>query len=130
MAGSDRSNADGRLLAALAGGATVADAAGQASVSERTAWRRLNDAAFRARVDEARRQTVQAAIDALSATGTAAALTLRQLLLKEYPPAVRLGAARSILELTMRLREAHELEQRLAALEARLAADDDGRRSG
>jgi hypothetical protein len=122
MAGGDRSNADARLLAALAGGSTVADAAQQAGIGERTAYRRLDDPTFRAQLDDARQQTIQAAIDTLSATATEAAATLRDLLRREaYSPAIRLGAARSILELGARLREANEIEQRLAALEARLA---------
>jgi hypothetical protein len=41
MAGSGRKNADAALLAALAGGATVQEAASSAGISERTAYRRL-----------------------------------------------------------------------------------------
>jgi hypothetical protein len=41
-----RKNADAALLTALAGGATVRRAAEQAEVSERTAYRRLEDAGF------------------------------------------------------------------------------------
>jgi hypothetical protein len=37
------------------------------------------------------------------------------------PPATRLGAARAVLELGMKVRETAELEQRLAALEEQLA---------
>jgi hypothetical protein len=51
----------------------------------------------------------------------AAAKTLRKLL-KADADTVKLGAARSILELGNKLREAVELEQRLAALEARANA--------
>jgi hypothetical protein len=41
---------------------------------------------------------------------------------------VRLGAARSVLALGVKLREAAELEDRLAALEQQVAADAGGRR--
>ena len=54
---------------------------------------------------------------------SAAAKALRELLACESP-AVRLGAARSILELGVKIREAVELEERVGVLEARLAEDD------
>jgi hypothetical protein len=47
---------------------------------------------------------------------------LLALLQETIPAAVRLGAARAVLELGTKLREAAELEARLAALEARLGA--------
>jgi hypothetical protein len=50
---------------------------------------------------------------------TEAADTLRDLLGSTSPTA-RLGAARSILELSVKLRESIELEERLQALEQRL----------
>ena len=40
------------------------------------------------------------------------------------PPAVRLGAARSILEIGIKLREAADLEERLSALEQQLGVAD------
>jgi hypothetical protein len=46
---------------------------------------------------------------------------LRALLGAEIPPAVRLGACRTMLELGTKLRESVELESRLAALEATAA---------
>jgi hypothetical protein len=56
-----------------------------------------------------------------SALATAAAneavRTLLELLKGASPPAARLGAARAVLELGMKVRETAELEQRLAALE-------------
>ena len=52
-----------------------------------------------------------------------AADVLRALLPPGMPPAVRLGAARSLLELGVRLRESVELEARLASLEEQLAAE-------
>jgi hypothetical protein len=117
MAGSGRQNADEILIAALAGGATVAVAAQQAGVGERTVWRRLQADDFRARLDAARRQSLASALDVLTKVSTAAAATLADLLKKEYAPSVRLGAARSILDLSIKAEELRELTARGQALE-------------
>jgi hypothetical protein len=50
---------------------------------------------------------------------TEAIKTLLMLLATSIPHAVRLGAARSILEIAVKLREVTDLEERLAALEER-----------
>jgi hypothetical protein len=124
VAGGDRKNADAALITALASGATVARAAEQAGVSERTVWRRLQADDFRARLDMARQQSIQMAVDYLGKASSAAALTLADLLAATHPPSARLGAARAILELGVKLRESQELEERLAALEAALAEQE------
>lgn len=120
MAGGDRRNANPVLLAALAGGATVQDAATLAGVSERTAHRRLEDPAFQREVLAARAALVTGAVCKLAAASTEAADTLRALLGAESET-VRLGAARSILELGTKLRESEEYEARIRALEERWA---------
>ena len=122
MAGGDRKNADPALIAALAGGATVQDAARQAGVSERTAHRRLDDAAFQQEVFAARAALITGAVCKLAAASTEAADTLRALLAADTPPAVRLGACRAILELGTKRRESEEHEARIRALEEHLAA--------
>jgi hypothetical protein len=58
----------------------------------------------------------------LTAAAMEAVRTLVALQDVAMPPAVRLGAARSILEIGTKLREAAEYEARLAALEQRIAA--------
>ena len=116
-----RRKGDSGLVAALAGGATVRDAARSAGVSERTAHRRLEDAAFARRVAEARAELIAQAVGTLADASTVAASTLRGLL-KAESESVRLGAARSILELAVKLRESEELERRIAALEEQTAA--------
>jgi AcrR family transcriptional regulator len=118
VAGNGRKNADGVLVAALAGGMTVAESARQAGIGERTVYRRLEDPAFRWTVADARGRLLEHAVGQLAEASTAAAATLRALLDAEADT-VRLGAARSILELGGRLREWVELEARIAALEAR-----------
>jgi hypothetical protein len=119
VSGGARRNADSALVAALAAGGTVEAAAKSADVSVATAHRRLNDPAFRRRVDEARADAVSRAVARLSATSTLAADTLRELL-KARSETVRLGAARAILELGSRLREQEDLAERIAELERSL----------
>jgi hypothetical protein len=115
-----RETADAALIAALAGGATVQDAAKAAGVSPRTAHRRLDDRAFKIRVQAARAELVEHAVGILAKASTAAAVTLAQLLDKNIAPSTRLAAARAILELGSKLRETQELGDRIAALEERV----------
>jgi hypothetical protein len=120
MAGSGRKNADTALLAALAAGLTVSKAAAKAGVSERTAYRRLEDPDFRSRLGAARAAMLDRALGQLTEGSVRAAATLRKLL-KSYSPAVQLGAARAILSLGQKLTELVELEARMRALEEQVA---------
>jgi hypothetical protein len=122
MARRGRHGADEALLLALACGATADSAAQKAGVGARTVHRRLADPDFRRRLQELRGDMVQRTSGALTAASTEAVRTLLELLKPTQPPAVRLGAARAVLELGLKLREAAELEGRLAAVEERLAA--------
>ena len=105
------------LMIALACGSTVEAAAAKAGLARRTAHRRLNDPAFRQQLQEFRCQMVERSSAMLSASGMEAAKTLLSLMERSIPHAIRLGAARAVLELGMKLRELLEVEQRLAALE-------------
>jgi hypothetical protein len=120
MAQTGKRNADHRLLLALACGATIEAAARQAGVSESTAHRRLADAAFRKELQGLRGDMVRRTAGTLTAAASEAVRTLLDLLKPSAPHAARLGAARSVLEIGVKLREAAELEERLAALEERL----------
>jgi hypothetical protein len=122
VAGSGRKNADEALALGLATGLTTADAALAAGVGERTARRRLADAVFRRRVAELRGEMVGRALGKVADGMAEAGDVLRTLLAANVPPAVRLGACRTILALGVRLREVVELEARLAALEAFMTA--------
>lgn len=117
MALSGRRAADTLLISSLASGLTVAGAAKAANVSERTAFRRLRRPEFRSAIATARTEMTERATALLTDLSTSAATALGELL-KADSEAVRLGAARSILELGARLREAGELETRISALEA------------
>jgi AcrR family transcriptional regulator len=123
MAQGGRRSADERLLALLACGATVEAAARQAGVSESTVYRRLADRDFRRRLQAVRADFVQRTAGTLTAAATEAVRTLLELLKPASPAAVRLGSARSVLELGMKVREVSDLEERMAALEERLDAD-------
>jgi hypothetical protein len=116
MAAFGRRKGDDALLLALAAGQTVRDAARAAGVGERTATRRVAEPAFLRRVADLRADMVGRALGRMADAMTAAADTLRQLLTARSEN-VRLGAARSLLELGVKLRESVELEQRLLALE-------------
>jgi len=125
MAGTGRKNANDALLTALATGATVHEAAKRACVSERTAFRRLSDSTFRGEVTRLRAEIVARALGKMADSMTEAADTLRQLL-GAKAESVRLGAARSILELAIKLRETVEIEARLQAVERQLDENDGG----
>jgi hypothetical protein len=116
MAETGRRKGDPALLAALAAGQTLRDAAAAAGVGERTAGRRWADPAFRGRVAELRAEMVGRALGKMADGMAEAAGVLRQLLGADRE-AVRLGAARALLELGTRLRESVELEERIRALE-------------
>ena len=129
MAGTKNRRADEQLLASLACGATREAAARQAGISMSTVRRRLRDPEFLRQLQEFRADLVQRTAGALTAAGTEAVRTVLELMKAPATGAVRLGAARATLELGMKVREAADLEQRLTALEERLAADDaQGRR--
>lgn len=128
MAGSGRRNADEALALALASGKTVRDAAAELGIGERTAARRLVDLAFRARVNELRGEMVSRALGRMADGMTEAADTLRGLLHAESE-AVKLGAARSLLEIGVKLREAVELEAEVKELARRLDDLDKGERA-
>jgi hypothetical protein len=123
VAGSGRKNRDGLLAAGLAGGLTVVTAARKAGLSERSAYRRLSDDDFRRRATEARAAMVERALGRTADGMAAAALTLRRLLDSDSD-SVRLGAARALLELGVKLRENCDQEGRLAALETRLQGEE------
>jgi len=113
-------NIDQKLLLALACGASVESAARQVGVSESTVYRRLAEDEFKQRLLNLRADMVQRTAGTLTAAGTEAVKALLGLLQPATPHATRLGAARAVLELGVKIREAAELEARIAALEQQL----------
>jgi HEAT repeat protein len=116
-----RKKGEDRLLVALAAGQTITAAARLAGVSIATAKRRLHDPEFRRRVSEMRGELIEQAAGRLAETAAEAVSKLRELLGAESET-VRLGAARSLLELAFKCRELQDFDQRLTKLEERLHA--------
>src|SRR5881394_485385 len=117
----DRNRGDELLIGALAAGSPVEQAAETASVSVRTAYRRLADPGFARRLAQARDELISSALGELVECASEAVATLRALL-SATDERVRLGAAKSTLDQLLRLRETLMLSQRLAALERALQA--------
>ena len=124
MADKPRKKAEDALLLVLACGATVENAARQCGLCERTVYRRLENPKFVQRLKQLRADMVQRTAGSLTAASSESVRTLLELQKPSAPPAVRLGAARSVLEIGIKLREAADLEERLSALEQQLGAAD------
>jgi hypothetical protein len=117
MAQQGRRNADEVLLMTLACGATLEAAAQKAGVSRATVLRRLREPRFQQRLQEFRSDMVKRTAGMLTAASMEAVKTLLDLQKVIVPAAVRLGAARSVLEIGIKVREVADLEERLSALE-------------
>jgi hypothetical protein len=113
---------DTTLLLALACGATVENAARQVGLSESTVYRRLANPEFRTQLQAIRDEMVRRSAGMLTAASTEAIKTLLSLQSTSTPPAVRLGAARAVLEIGMNVRAVSDLTERLSALEAHFAS--------
>jgi hypothetical protein len=109
--GRRRRTRDELLVAQLASGATYADAATACGVSKATVARRMGEPDFRARVGDARREVVDTVRGKIIAASTEAVLALAALATGARSESVRLGAARSLLELAL------EQRGRFAAIE-------------
>src|SRR5262249_23113453 len=118
-----RRNADEVLLMALACGATLDAAAQKAGVSKPTVPRRLQEPEFRQRLQEVRSDMVQRAARTLTAASTEAIRTLLALQQPLTPYATRLGAARTILEVGIKMREVVDLDERVRALEEKMSSE-------
>lgn len=121
MAKNDRKIRTGedQFIAALAMGKSIAEAAGDVGISERTARRWLAETEFRQHVETARSELMKQALAQLSGVASDAVKTLKDLLTSPNDNA-KLGAARPILANLISLKEHHELEERIARLEAQL----------
>jgi hypothetical protein len=120
MAGTDRLRGDEALLAALLRGLTLVQAAKEAGVPERTARRRLEDDAFRARLDKGRAQVTSMVAAQLVGGAELGYGVLRELAEDERTPAaVRRNAARDLIALAHDLGPARDVEARVEALEAK-----------
>jgi hypothetical protein len=119
-----RKKSEDALLMALACGATVEGAARQCQLCARTVYRRLADPTFQRRLEALRADMVQRTAGMLTAAAGEAVKTLLALQKETTPAAVRLGAARAVLEIGIKVREVADLEQRLCALERLLMSSE------
>ena len=104
------------LIAALARGASVSEAAEASGLNRSTVLRRLQEPDLRTQVQEARSQLIAETIGRLSEAATKAVDTLLALLGARSEMA-RLGSARTILEMLAKYRETEDIEQRVIAVE-------------
>jgi transposase-like protein len=126
MSGNVRKKGREAAILALASGETVSGAAQKAGVNERTIHRWRSEDAFRREVNQARAEMFSRALGCAAEGVVSGALVLRQLCLKAKSETVKLGAARSLIELGTKLRESVELEERLQALEERIESKGEG----
>jgi hypothetical protein len=110
---------DAELLLALASGATVESAARNFGVSERTVYRRLKNPEFRERIKAERTGMFQRLSGIFAASSIQSVKTLLSLQDDAIPPTVRLGAARTIIDKALHLRESVDFDERLSAVEQR-----------
>jgi hypothetical protein len=107
----------------MAGGETVRAAAAALEVPERTAYRWAAEADSQAQVAALRSAMVSAAAGRLADGMDAAAVVLRSIALKGSNDGVKVRAARSVIELGLKVTELAELQDRVTAIEKRLTAD-------
>lgn len=105
-------------MLALACGATAEAAARQCGLTEPAVRRKLADERFRRRVVQARGELTARTCGLLTAAGLEAAEALVELARAGGPPAVRLAAAKAVLEQGVKLRTVVDLETRVQELEA------------
>jgi DNA-binding MurR/RpiR family transcriptional regulator len=104
------------FIVALLAEATIADAAKKVGISEPTALRWMKISAFQEEYRQARRAVFDQAISAMQRLATTAVEALSRNLHADAPPAVQVGAARTILE-HAKTANLEEILERLARLE-------------
>jgi hypothetical protein len=117
---------DAALVAELARGCSNREAAALCAVSQRTVERRMQDAGFRREVVEARDRLVADASGQLAGIVGDAIRSLHSMLMESQSEKTKLACAKTILECSIRFREATEIERRLGELQGRLAAAGGG----
>ncbi len=111
-----------KAIAALISEMSIRKASESSGVPERTIYTWLRDPAFDAAYRQARRDAVAQATARLQQVSGAAVQVLVQLMAKDtVHPTVRLGAAKTVLELAIKAVELEDIAARLTALEAKYA---------
>jgi len=108
-----------QAILALLSEPTIEQAAARCGIGERTLRRWLTeDAPFQAEYEAARHATFQAALSRIPVLTVRAVETFADLLGTTKPPAVRLGAARTVAEIGMHQYDAETILKKLDDLEA------------
>jgi hypothetical protein len=108
-----------RALAVLLEGQTMGAAATAAGVSPKTLYRWRHEPAFVAELRAGESELIAGALRSLTALARPAVTVAGRVLADEGAPAgVRLRAAQTVIDALLRLKEAADLEARIAALEA------------
>jgi hypothetical protein len=108
-----------RAIVALLSNSTIKRAAKSVGVDDATLWRWLQDKDFHNAYRTARRESVSQAIARLQQASSEAVNTLREIVKdKQQPAPARVGAAKAILEFSIKAVELEDLEQRVCELEA------------
>lgn len=89
---------DEQLFRALLSGCHIENAAVAAGISERTAYRRLADPAFKQQLDDARRSLRESILNRLADAGHDAIGTLTELMQESEDDGIRLKAAKTLLD--------------------------------
>jgi hypothetical protein len=121
--GGKRPQREDAAIAALLVGPTIARAATKAGIGESTLLRWMAEPEFKARYRAARRQVVESAIGRLQQAATEAVDTLSRNLTCAIP-AVEVGAAKAILDQSIKAVELVDLAERVEALEQAAAATE------
>jgi Helix-turn-helix of insertion element transposase len=109
----------------------LAAAAKILNISRVTLFRWLNNEEFSTEYRRAQKQLLADTMALLRSSGTEAVQILRAVMLgKSTSDAVRVSAARSLIEFNLKMTEQFEHEERLSAIEQRLAELPDARQPG
>jgi hypothetical protein len=112
------------LICALLTEPTVEQAAKKTGIGVTTAFRWLQDPEFQEQYREARRMAVSQAISQLQQASSEAVQTLKAVMAdEEAPPASRVSAAKTVLEMSFKAVELEDLAQRIEKLEQSLNKD-------
>lgn len=107
-----------KALTALLTERTTRDAAKAAGVSEKTLYAWLNEPAFRSALRDAEKSILDDVTRRLSAGASLALDTLKKLVQSARHESTKLRASVAWLELSLKFRDMHDIEERLTALEA------------
>jgi transposase-like protein len=112
-----------RAIVALLSNSTMKRAARSVGIDEATLWRWLQDKNFHTAYRTTRRESVNQAIARLQQASSEAVNTLREIVKdKKQPAPARVSAAKAILEFSIKSVELEDMADRVAQIEAILAA--------